>query len=346
MEAGRRALVRLPNWIGDLLFCTPALSALKASHPGLHLTALAKAKVLAAAEALPFFDEVRTLRGTGIAGTLHEARALSGERFDSAIVFPKGFREALLVRLAGIPVRIGLDTDHRRFLLSHPVAFSGKDWKAHHVKQFAKVLEPLGIKLGNEGLTLPVSAEWRNEARRLLSGAGVVEPFVVFHTTASKAERAWHSERFGEMAARLERETNLRPVLLGTRAERHLHEGFVARCPSAVDLAGETTFGGMVALIAKSALFVGNDSGPMHVAAAVETPLVAIFGPGAPVKTAPYTSKVPFRVVYADLPCSPCRQSFWKDCSPTPSGKPPCLEAVSSSAVFRACLEVLKRNSS
>jgi ADP-heptose:LPS heptosyltransferase len=79
----------------------------------------------------------------------------------------------------------------------------------------------------------------------------------------------------------------------------------------------------------------------MHVAAAVGAPVVAVFGPGAPHKTRPYLPANRLRVVYADLPCSPCRQSFWKDCDPSPEGKPPCLEAVSPDAVFRVCMDLL-----
>jgi ADP-heptose:LPS heptosyltransferase len=109
-----------------------------------------------------------------------------------------------------------------------------------------------------------------------------------------------------------------------------------------VDLAGKTTLKGMAAVLERATLFVGNDSGPMHVAAAVGTKVVAVFGPGAPYKTAPYLAPDRVRVVYASLPCSPCRQAFWRDCSPGPSGKPPCLEGVPPGAVLSACVEMVR----
>jgi ADP-heptose:LPS heptosyltransferase len=79
----------------------------------------------------------------------------------------------------------------------------------------------------------------------------------------------------------------------------------------------------------------------MHVAAAVGTRVAAVFGPGAPHKTAPFLPAGRFRVVYAGLPCSPCRQAFWRDCSPSFSGKPPCLEGVIEDALLHACLELV-----
>lgn len=341
LPRGSKVLLRLPNWLGDVILCTPALAALRSARPDLELHALVKPSVLAAVQGLPGVTSVTLLEGTGLGGTLEAARALRKRGFAAALVFPKGFREAALVRLAGIPVRAGLDTDHRALLLSHPVAFTREDWNEHHAKQFAKVLSPLGILLKDEGLSFPVSEQDRAEASRLLSGAGVAEPFAAFHIAASKAPRAWHPERFAQVAKALEAAAGLRPVLLGTPGDGPVHQAFLAGCPSAVDLAGKTTLGTMAAVLERAALFVGNDSGPMHVAAAAGTKVVAVFGPGAPRKTAPYLAADRVRVVYAALPCSPCRQAFWHECSPSPSGKPPCIESIRPDAVIRACLEVL-----
>jgi ADP-heptose:LPS heptosyltransferase len=143
----------------------------------------------------------------------------------------------------------------------------------------------------------------------------------------------------------LEGAAGLRPVLVGTPADALFHQEFLSACPSAVNLEGQTSLGGMAALASQGALFVGSDSGPMHVAAAVGARVVAVFGPGAPHKTAPYLPPERLRVVYAELPCSPCRQAFWKECRPCPSGKPPCLEGIHPGAVLGACMELLRLGS-
>ncbi len=325
------------------MLCTPALAALRAARPDLHLHALVKPGVRSAVEGLPGLDSVLTLGATDFWGTLAQASALRREGFAAALVFPKGFREAALAFLARIPFRAGLSTDRRSFLLTHPVVFTERDWRQHHARQFAKVLEPLGIALRDEGLSFPLSSRDHEEAERVLREAGIDAPFAVFHIAASKAPRAWHPERFGAVAKEVEARLALRPVLVGAAADLPVHEAFRGLCPSAVELGGKTSLRGMAAVLARAELFVGNDSGPMHVAAAVGTKVVAVFGPGAPDKTAPYLPTERFRVVYGGLPCSPCRQAFWTECTPFPSGKPPCLEGIPARAVVHACLELLEK---
>jgi len=343
LPAGARVLLRLPNWLGDVVLCTPAVAALRRARPDLELHALVKPSVRPAVEGLAGIASVSLLADTGLRGTLRQSRILARQGFAAALIFPKGIREALLVRLAGVPVRAGLDTDRRAFLLTHPVPFTRADWHEHHALQFAKVLSPLGVVLDGEGLAFPVGEADRFQAEEVLREAGIAGSFAAFHIAASKAPRAWHPERFGEVALGLERRLGLRSVLVGAPADAPVHERFRKMCPSAVDLAGKTTLTGMAAVLERAALFVGNDSGPMHVAAAVGTRVVAVFGPGAPYKTAPYLAPDRVRVVYASLPCSPCRQAFWRECSPGPSGKPPCLEGVPPGAVLRACMDLVDK---
>ncbi len=345
LPGGSKVLLRLPNWLGDVILCTPALAALKAARPDLHLHALVKPGVRSAVDGLPGLDSVLTLGATDFRSTLAQAGVLRREGFAGALVFPKGFREAALAFLARIPFRTGLSTDRRSLLLTHPVAFTERDWYQHHARQFAKVLEPLGIALRDEGLSFPLSGGDREEAEKVLREAGIGEPFAAFHIAASKAPRAWHPERFGAVAKDVEARLGLRPVLVGAPADLPVHEACRGACPSAADLAGKTTLRGMAAVLARADLFVGNDSGPMHVAAAVGTKVVAVFGPGAPDKTAPYLPRERFRVVYAGLPCSPCRQAFWTECAPCSSGKPPCLEGIPAGAVVHACVELLEKRS-
>jgi len=337
-----KVLVRLPNWIGDVVLCEPLLSVLKEKRPDLRLTALVKPSSAGITGLLSCFERVMVLKETGLSGTLREAARLKREAFDALLILPKGFREALLGRFAGIPIRAGLDTDRRGFLLTHAVPFTAEDWKTHHSKQFGKILGSLGLALDGREPRLSVTPQARRGARELLRAGGVDADFAVFHVAASKFPRAWHSERFGAVAHRVSTETGLAIVLIGTEGDGNQHSGFLNRCPKALDLTGKTDIKVMTALLAESSLFVGNDSGPMHIAAAVGARVAAVFGPGAPGKTAPSQKRGRCRIIYADLPCSPCRQRFWRDCSPSMAGKPACLEAVSEEAVVSASLDLLR----
>ncbi|MCI4397893.1 MAG: lipopolysaccharide heptosyltransferase II [Acidobacteria bacterium] len=341
-----KVLVRLPNWLGDIILCTPSLKAISTARPGWELTALVKPGLKDVVRTLPGIADVEVTGGTTLQAVRQQAKDLKRARFDAAIIFPKGFREALLARLAGIPVRCGLSTDHRSFLLTHPVPFTKEDWHLHHAKQFAKTLLPFGVTIDNEPLSFPLTDDDNALAEKVLSEAGLLgKPFAVFHIGASKPPRAWHAERFGEVGKAILERKGLTPVLVGGPGDDGAHAPFREVCPKAVDLAGKTSLRSMAAVVSRAALFVGNDSGPMHVAAAVGVPVVAVFGPGAPHKTEPYLPSARFRVIYASLPCSPCRQAFWQECQPSKALKPPCLEAISPEAVLLSCEKLLANKS-
>jgi heptosyltransferase-2 len=188
--------------LGDVVLCTPAMAALRRARPDLELHALVKPGVRPAVEGLAGIASVSVLADTGLRGTLRHGRILARQGFAAALIFPKGIREAMLVRLARVPIRAGLDTDHRAYLLTHPVPFTRADWHAHHALQFAKVLSPLGVALDGEGLAFPVGEAGRFQAEEVLREAGMVGPFVAFHIAASKEPRAWHPDRFGEGSAK------------------------------------------------------------------------------------------------------------------------------------------------
>jgi len=166
-------------------------------------------------------------------------------------------------------------------------------------------------------------------------------PLVAIHPGASRPERAWSAERFGELARRVAATGARVLVLGGPRDLEAAARVLTAAGPAAVDGARLGSLGRMAALVARCDLFVGNDSGPAHIAAAVGTRTVSIFGPGVPWKTAPYVPASRRREVTRHFPCAPCRQEFFAECMPAPSGKPWCLESVSVDDAFAAVRELL-----
>jgi heptosyltransferase-2 len=152
-------------------------------------------------------------------------------------------------------------------------------------------------------------------------------------------QRGWPLENFAELAILLSREAGYRPVVVGGPGDveafkivRHLFKDVI------VDLVGKGNVRETIALIKQSKLFVGNDSGIMHLAAAAGTPLVALFGPQSPVKFGPWSDRA--RVIYKGLSCSPCKQRFFLECDPSPRMRPACMEAISVEEVYQECVKI------
>jgi heptosyltransferase-2 len=350
----RRILVRSTNWIGDVVMISPALRALRAGFPAARLDVLARAGVAGAFAAHPLVDEVVTEerrsgsgRHGGLTGALRLARELRRRDYDLAVILPKSIAAALAPALARIPRRVGYATAGRGPLLTLRVPVPPGADAIHHADFFLGPARFLGCPDGDRALAFPVPEEDRQAAERFLREAGVRRrrddghPLVAIHPGASRPERAWAAERFGELARRLT-EGGARVLVLGGPRDLGAAARVLASAgPGAVNGARLDSLARMAALVSCCDLFIGNDSGPAHVAAAVGTPTVAVFGPGVPWKTAPYVPASRRREATRHFPCAPCRQDFFRECDPAPSGKPWCLEAVSVDEVFAAAADLL-----
>ncbi len=353
----RRLLVRSTNWIGDVVMISPALRALRKGFPQAQLDVLARASVAGAYVGHPLVDDVLveerrsgTRRHEGPLGVLRLSRMLRQRCYDLAVILPKSFGAALAPALAGIPRRVGFPTDWRRRLLTHPVPLPASAEAMHHVEFFLAPAQYLGCPDEDRSLVFAVGEEDRQAARAFLAGHGLApksgrsgldKALIAIHPGASKFERAWSPEKFGQLARALEGK-GAWLVVLGAPADRATASQVLREAGSAtLDAVGLGGIGTMAALLEQCDLFIGNDSGPMHVAAAVGTPTVAIFGPGAPAKTAPYVAADRHREVSHNFACSPCRQDFFKECDPAPSGLPWCLEQITVQEVLTTTLSLL-----
>ena len=328
---------------------SPALSLIRRTWPAAHISLLVRDHLAEAMRANPEVDEVlpyeRSGRHKPPLGTIRLARELAGQRYDLAILFPKSFESALLARLARIPHRVGWRTDARGWLLTHGKRLTKKDRRRHHMHQFLEVATFAGCSLPDQPeIAFHVSPEDRGGAAALLGVDGRNAPFLLaIHPGASKPPRSWHGDRFAEVADKVLGERTGMLVLLGGPADRPECSRIrtLAKCKS-INLAGRTTIAQMAALIERCDLLLCNDSGPMHLAAALETPHVAVFGPGTPSLTAPLSDNAVSRPVTLALPCSPCRQDFFRECRPGPWGKPYCLEDLRVPAVTDAVSDLLR----
>jgi lipopolysaccharide heptosyltransferase II len=345
----RGLLVRSTNWFGDVVMVGPALRALRRGFPEARLEVLARVSIASAYRGHPLVDGVvveerrgGTRRHDGLLGAARLARELRRRRYDLAVILPKSIAAALAPALAGIPRRVGYATGGRRALLTHAVPWPAGADSMHHVDLFLGPARWLGCPDDDRSLVFPIPEDDRRAAAAFLEErGGQGGPLVAIHAGASRPERAWPAERFGEVAGLLAAQ-GARILVLGAEADRPAARRVLLGAGSrGIDAVG---FGGvarMAALLERADLFLGNDSGPMHVAAAVGAPTVAVFGPGAPWKTRPYVPPGRRREVTRHFPCSPCRQEFFRECAPAPGGRPWCLESIGVAEVVRAAEDLL-----
>ena len=299
-----KIIIRGPNWVGDSVLAVPAMKSVRARYPDAEITLLVRPWVAGLFTSAPFIDRVwNEPRPCGLSDWARITSRIRAEHFAASILFPNSFESALMMFLGRVPVRIGYATDGRSMLLTEAVA--KPEDKTRHLVHYYLGLAPTNVP---PSIEIAATAEEKAEARRLLVEAGIQsgERFVVLNPGAAYGSaKRWSEDRFAEVGDRLGAELGLRVVVVGSAKESRTAEEIRrnAKTPVVV-LTGKTTLESLIGLLSEAALMVTNDSGPMHIAAAVGTPTVAIFGPTDERVTAPFSEKT--RVVKEPVDCSPC----------------------------------------
>lgn len=338
-------LVRAPNWIGDAVMSLPAVGAIGGLFPGAALAVLAKPWVrdvyggddAAATEVLTY--EAPGRHG-GAGGLVRLAAELRARRFDLAVLLQNAFEAALIAAAAGIPQRVGFDVQLRGPLLTTPVRLTRELLDGHHVDYYMAVAEALGAARPERPRpVIRLGADELDRADRILSREGIDAsvPFVAMAPGASYGPaKRWHPLRFARAATALGRSLGAPVVVFGGPGDmdtaRKVEEGTGT---TVFNLAGRLQLREFMAVAARSALFLTNDSGPMHIAAALGVPTVAVFGSTDPKRTGPLGAHT--AVVSSPPPCSPC---FERTCR---YGHYDCLDAVSTESVVEAALGLAER---
>jgi heptosyltransferase-2 len=293
-------LVRSQNWIGDVVIATASLRCIRRSFPEALVSVLAKPWVIPILAHNPHIDEIIEYDGKGIhqgvAGRIRLSRYLRTRRFKGAVLLQRAFEAALISFLARIPQRMGYTTDARGFLLTHKAKAAKQEFNMPRLEHDLKLLEGFGLQVSEKELLLPIGEEQEGRAKRRLRELGIEsdEPLVGFSPGAvGSVLKRWYPERFAELAVRIREAYPARVLLFGAPAERELGDEICRRAaiPGVVNLAGHTSLEEAIALIGLCGTFVTNDSGLMHVAAALDVPLVCIFGPTDPGRTAPWSRR-------------------------------------------------------
>jgi heptosyltransferase-2 len=319
-SAIRSVLVRGTNWVGDSVMSVPALRLVRACFPSARITLLIRPWVRDVFSAVDFVDDVILYdaagRHGGAAGFLRLARELRDGAFDLAILLQNAFGAALLTRAARIPLRLGYARDARAALLTHPVRIDPAVRRVHQSYYYAGILSGAGLLPGppwEDSASLPpvrigVKNEDRSAARALLAASGIGRGELVAGINPGAAygpAKCWLADRYAEVADRLVEQHAARIVLLGSAGEVPAAQDVARRMRRpAVMLAGRTSLGQLMGVISECSLLVTNDSGPMHLAAALGVPQVAIFGSTNEIATGPLSRAA--RVVKHQVPCNPC----------------------------------------
>jgi heptosyltransferase-2 len=308
-------LVRATNWLGDAVMTTPALAAVREGFPDARIVLLARPPVAELFRHHPDVDEVmlyeRPGRHEGVLGRLRLAGELRRRRFDGALLLQNAFDAALIAFLGRIPERAGYPTDGRRILLTLPVPLTPAILERHEVEYYLCLVDGLGIpRPVPAALKLAVTEEEREAMATRLASLGIERgaPIVAINPGATYGSaKRWYPDRFAAVADALSAEWRARVVVVGSAAESPLAGEIEAatRNPP-VNLAGKTTVRELMALLSLSSFLVTNDSGPMHIGAALGVPLVAIFGPTDWRRTSPWSPLA--KVVRVEIDCSPCRR--------------------------------------
>ena len=354
MPPPRSVLLIRPDHLGDMLFLTPGLRALREHLAETRITVLAGSWSARVLESNPAVDTVLTCTFPGFERQpkrsfsapyrtlLQQAQQLRAQRFDAAVVLRfDHWWGAWLAAAASIPRRIGYDWPETQPFLTETLPYhSGR----HEVEQNGALLAHLAQApewpLGPTSFA--VTAEDRKWAEDWLAGRGVEFsiPLVAIHPGAGAAVKQWPIDRWADSAGRLIAATGARLVLTGSSAERPLTQALSAALAQPVlDAAGETSLGQLAALQERCALVLGSDCGPLHLAVAMRVPTVHLYGPVSPAKFGPWGDSDRHIVLTSGWSCAPCNRLDWRT---ETLGQHQCMAAITPDQVLRAALSLVE----
>ena len=330
-----RFVVRTPNWLGDTILALPALAALRRRFPDAHLT-IATPKGFA-----DVFREDTDVRPDEIlalpSATKGVRDALSAGRYELGILLPNSFRSAWLLKHAGVPQRWGYPTSFRGWLLTKTPVRIPVHGMQHQSEYYRSLVRGFGIPCGDEAPRMRVTAATAARGLAVLQKAGVdlTRRLSVLAPGAAYGQaKQWPPERMAQLAARLVRDRDMHCVMVGAGhdrdAARAVETWLSDHAPETrarvTDLTGRTSLTELMAVLARADVVVANDSGAMHLGAALGRPVVAMFGPTDERATRPIG---PHEVLTAKVFCRPCHL---RDCPIDHR----CMTRITADAVFAA----------
>lgn len=301
-----KIIVRGPNWVGDAVLAVPALKAIRQRRPEADITLLVRPWVRGLFQIASPLDALMTQSSAGALGWMTTARELRQAEFDLAILLTNSFESALTVFTGGVRERTGYATDHRSFLLTHPVKVPSH--KLHQTLYYLNLIDACVGPGLQPDIDIRITSEALASARTFLGRYGITATdrlLILSPGAAFGSAKRWKPDRFAALGDLLSRDLNARAAIVGSQSEKILASQIssLMKEPVAI-LAGATDLEMLVGVLASATLVVSNDSGPMHIAAALGTPTVGIFGSTDADVTGPVGTRT--RIVRNRVDCSPC----------------------------------------
>jgi heptosyltransferase-2 len=338
-----KILVRAPNWVGDAVMAIPALDTIRRTHADDEICVLARPVVADVFSGQPFADRILQYdfhgRHRGWLGREKLVAELRKENFDTAVLLQNAFEAAWLAWRAGIPERIGYARDARGPLLTKAIRVPQEgEIPKHESHYYLELLRRAGWVAASPAIPpirLLVSEAGRTAAEATLRSAGARESAwrcAIAPGASYGAAKCWPPERFALLADRLISECSANVIFFGTPGEKEIAARIRSNMKSrAISLVGETSMRDLAALFASCSVFIGNDSGAMHVAAAAGLPVIGIFGSTDPEGTAPVTKQ--FTLIREAVSCSPC---FLRRCPVDHR----CMTRITVDSVFTTAMQI------
>jgi len=322
-----KIIVRSPNWIGDAVLCLSSIAYIKEKMPQARITVIAKNWVKDVFLNHPAVDEIIALDKPQTA----LIKEIKKQNFDAGILFTNSFSSAFLFFIAGVKKRIGYKTDLRSIFLTDGLNLPKNLEKIHQRDYYFEIVKKLVP--GNETPKNPILYIDNNEtgkADAILKNLNVSENVKIvgmFPGASYGPAKMWHTEKFKLLAGKIVKTGKAKVLIFGSGKEKRLGEIMQDKENNAINLCGKTTVRELMALTKRCAVFITNDTGPMHMASALNIPVIAIFGPTNPDRTSPLGPSV---IIKKEVSCSPCKHRV------CPFKNHECMEKISVEEVFEA----------
>jgi lipopolysaccharide heptosyltransferase II len=340
---GKRILFFLPNFIGDIFFTTPAIRAIRLNYPGAHLSALVWPGCAEVLEGNPDINEIilnrEKERHRGFFGRWALIREIRKEKFDLVFLFHRSRTRAFLCALSGIPNRVGYSTKNRRAFLTMPLVPLNYD-RVHRVEYYLGIVRGAGLEIAEPvRYVYEVHPNERTWAKEFLerSGIGPSDFKVILSPGGNRPSRRWSATNFGKLVKKMIETWGVKVILTGVNRHKEIFDEIKHEASyHLISAVGETNLKQLAGLIKEADLYIGNDSGPTHLAWALEKPILGFYAAQHPNHTGPYGDG-PKVLLYKNKGCSvPCYSSEceWRKC----------IDEISVEEAFQAAGQLLKKS--
>ncbi len=308
-----KILVRGVNWIGDAIMALPALNAIHEGYKGAHIHVLCNPWTYEIYRLQPFikgiilYQKPRSFLMYPLE-ILKVVKEIRKRNFDMAVLFQNAFEAALIAYLSGIKIRVGYATDMRGPLLTHIIERNRKIDSLHHSEYYKGIVRGMGLKIRDEIPRLHISDQLKERGCEILKRFGVknrTELIGICPGAEYGPAKRWPEEYFSKIADMAIESLGAEVVIMGSGKEKEICKKVeLGMRHSPISLCGRTSLMDVIGIIKNLKVLVCNDSGLMHVASALNTPLVSIFGSTDPKRTGPLSANS--RVIQGSVECSPC----------------------------------------